>query len=81
MDQQAISYDQGKKLYEEDGLASYYPIDGESTALFQLVADGLFDTGVTETRVDLTPYVDGRYNAIVAAQNELDSVTPRPINQ
>ena len=30
-----------KKLYEEDGLASYYPIDAESTALFQDVADGL----------------------------------------
>jgi sulfonate transport system substrate-binding protein len=79
VDQQGITYEQGKKLYEEDGLASYYPIDAESTALFQRVADGLFDTGTTKTHVDLKPYVDGRYNDIVTAQNELDGVTPRPI--
>ena len=33
VDQQGITFEQGKKLYEEDGLASYYPIDAESTAL------------------------------------------------
>jgi sulfonate transport system substrate-binding protein len=80
VDQQGITYEQGKKLYEEDGLASYYPIDAESTALFQRVADGLFDTGTTKTHVDLKPYVDGRYNDIVTAQNELDGVTPKPIS-
>jgi sulfonate transport system substrate-binding protein len=79
VDQQGITYDQGKKLYEEDGLAPYYPIDGQSTALFQQVADGLFDSGVIKTHVDLKPYVDGRYNSIVIAQNELDGVTPKPI--
>lgn len=78
--QQGITFDQGKQLYEEDGVASYYPIDRASTALFQTVADGLFDTGTTKTRVDVTPYVDGRYNNIVTAQNELDGVTPKPIN-
>jgi sulfonate transport system substrate-binding protein len=81
VDQQGITYDQGKKLYEEDGLAPYYPIDGSSTALFGRVADGLFDSGVTKTRVDVKPYVDGRYNPIVTAQNELDGVTPKPIDQ
>jgi sulfonate transport system substrate-binding protein len=79
VDQQGITYEQGKKLYEEDGLASYYPIDAASTALFQKVGDGLFDTGTTKTHVDLKPYVDSRYNDIVIAQNELDGVTPRPI--
>jgi sulfonate transport system substrate-binding protein len=79
VDQQGITYEQGEKLYEEDGLASYYPIDAESTALFQRVADGLFETGTTKTHVDLKPYVDGRYNDIVTAQNELDGVTPGPI--
>lgn len=79
--QQGITFDQGKKLYEEDGIASYYPIDASSTALFQTVADGLFDTGTTKTRVDVAPYVDGRYNDIVTAQNELDGVQPRPIEQ
>lgn len=78
--QQGITFDQGKKLYEEDGVASYYPIDAASTALFQTVADGLYDTGTTKTHVDLKPYVDGRYNDIVRAQNELNGVTPKPIN-
>jgi len=78
--QQGITYDQGKKLYEEDGVASYYPIDADSTALFQSVADGLYDTGTTKTHVDLRPYVDGRYNDIVKAQNGLDGVTPKPTN-
>lgn len=78
--QQGITFDQGKKLYEEDGLAAYYPIDGASTDLFQKVADGLYDTGTTKTHVDIKPYVDGRYNDIVNAQNQLDGVTPKPIN-
>jgi sulfonate transport system substrate-binding protein len=80
VDEQGITFDQGKKLYEEDGLASYYPIDAESTALFQDVADGLFESGVTKTHVDLKPYVDGRYNSIVTAQNDLDDVQPKPIS-
>ena len=77
--QQGITYEQGKTLYDEDGIASYYPIDADSTALFQRVADGLCDTGTTKTHVDLKPYVDGRYNDIVTAQNELDGVTPKAI--
>jgi sulfonate transport system substrate-binding protein len=77
--QQGIKFEQGKKLYEEDGIASYYPIDTASTALFQTVADGLFETGTTKTQVDVRPYVDGRYNAIVTAQNELDGVQPKAI--
>ena len=51
--QQGITFDQGKKLYDEDGVASYYPIDAASTALFQTVADGLYDTGTTKTHVDV----------------------------
>lgn len=76
---QGITFDQGKKLYEEDGIASYYPIDADSTALFQTVADGLHETGTIKGRVDVKPYVDGRYNDIVIAQNELDSVTPKSL--
>ena len=78
--QQGITFDQGKKLYDEDGVASYYPIDAASTALFQSVADGLHETGTIKTLVDLGQYVDGRYNDIVNAQNKLDGVTPKPIN-
>lgn len=77
--QQGITFEQGRKLYDEDGLAPYYPIDADTTALFQQVADGLFETGTTKTHVDLEPYVDGRYNDIVNAQNALDRVTPKPI--
>ncbi|WP_273736193.1 PhnD/SsuA/transferrin family substrate-binding protein [Mycolicibacterium septicum] len=76
---QGITFDQGKKLYEEDGIASYYPIDADSTALFQTVADGLYETGTVKGRVEVKPYVDGRYNDIVNAQNELDSVTPKSL--
>lgn len=76
---QGITFDQGKKLYDEDGIASYYPIDPDSTALFQTVADGLHETGTIKSRVDVSPYVDGRYNAIVTAQNELDGVTPKSL--
>lgn len=76
---QGITFEQGKKLYEEDGIASYYPIDADSTALFQTVADGLHETGTIKGRVEVKPYVDGRYNDIVNAQNELDSVTPKSL--
>lgn len=77
---QGITFEQGKKLYEEDGIASYYPIDSDSTALFQTVADGLRDTGTIKSHVDVAAYVDGRYNEIVTAQNELDGVTPKSLN-
>ncbi|MEX3646230.1 PhnD/SsuA/transferrin family substrate-binding protein [Mycolicibacterium porcinum] len=76
---QGITFEQGRKLYDEEGIASYYPIDEESTALFQTVADGLHETGTVKGRVDVKPYVDGRYNDIVTAQNELDSVTPKSL--
>ncbi|MDR7290199.1 MULTISPECIES: PhnD/SsuA/transferrin family substrate-binding protein [Mycolicibacterium] len=77
---QGITFEQGKKLYDEDGIASYYPIDERSTALFQTVADGLHETGTIKARVDVKPYVDGRYNHIVTAQNELDGVTPKSLD-
>jgi sulfonate transport system substrate-binding protein len=79
VEQQGITYDQGTNLYEQDGVAAYYPIDAESTALFQTVADGLFETGTTKTHLNISRFVDGRYNDIVTAQNELDGVQPKPI--
>ncbi|MGV9803833.1 PhnD/SsuA/transferrin family substrate-binding protein [Mycobacterium sp. NPDC003449] len=79
VEQQGITFDQGRRLYDEDGVASYYPIDAASTALFQTVADGLHGTGTTKSHVDLKPYVDGRYNDIVNAQNQLDNVTPKSL--
>lgn len=78
--EQGITFDQGKKLYDADGLAAYYPIDDASTGLFQKVADGLYDTETTKSHVDIRPYVDGRYNDIVNGQNQLDGATPKPIN-
>ena len=78
--QQGITHEQGRKLYDEDGIAKFYPIDAQSTALFQKVADGLFDTGTIKSDVDLSPYVDGRYNDVVVAQNQLDGVTPKSLD-
>ncbi len=79
--QQGITFDQGKKLYEEDGVASYYPIDADSTALFQSVADGLYDTGTTKTHVEpgavrRRPIQRHRQGAEPARRCD----SPRPIN-
>jgi sulfonate transport system substrate-binding protein len=64
---------------DEEGLGAYYPIDPTLTGVFQQIADGLQETGALSRKVDITPYVDGRYNAIIEAQNRIDHVTPRPL--
>jgi sulfonate transport system substrate-binding protein len=79
--QQGITKEQGQRLLDEVGTSKYYPIDPASTALFQTVADGLLDTGTIKSHVDIGPYVDGRYNNIVTAQNALDGVTPKEIKK
>lgn len=76
---QGLDYDQGKELLAAVGTGTYYPIDDASTRLFQKVADGLLGTGTIGSPVDISRYVDGRYNDIVEKQNKLDGVTPKPI--
>jgi sulfonate transport system substrate-binding protein len=77
--QQGLTFDQGKLLLDEEGVGAYYPIDGQLTAVFQQIADGLAETGALSRKIDIAPYVDGRYNAIVQAQNRIDRVVPRPL--
>lgn len=77
--QQGLTFNQGKLLLDEEGVGAYYPIDRQLTDVFQQIADGLLETGALRRKVDIAPYVDGRYNAIVQAQNRIDRVVPRPL--
>ncbi|ARP85149.1 PhnD/SsuA/transferrin family substrate-binding protein [Bordetella genomosp. 9] len=77
--QRGMTFEQGKLLLKEEGMGTYYPIDAELTEVFQQIADGLVETGALRTKVDIRPYVDGRYNAIVQAQNRIDDAIPRPL--
>jgi sulfonate transport system substrate-binding protein len=74
-----LAFGQGKLLLDEEGLGAYYPIDKPLTDVFQQISDGLAETGALSRRIQIAPYVDGRYNAIVEAQNRIDRVTPRPL--
>lgn len=74
-----MTFRQGKLLLDEEGLGAYYPIDKPLTDVFQQIADGLFETGALSRKIDISPYVDGRFNAIVAAQNRIDGIVPRPL--
>ncbi|OWT68153.1 MULTISPECIES: PhnD/SsuA/transferrin family substrate-binding protein [unclassified Achromobacter] len=76
---QGLTPAQGKILLDEEGVGAYYPIDGRLTEVFQEIADGLVETGALSRKIDIAPYVDGRYNDIVAAQNRLDGVQLRPL--
>jgi sulfonate transport system substrate-binding protein len=78
--QQGLTYEQGKLLLKETGLGAYYPIDKRLTDVFQQIADGLVETGALARKIDIAPYVDGRYNDIVEAQNRLDHVALRALD-
>ena len=77
--QQGLTFDEGKWLYDKSGVGYFYPIDGEMAGIFQGISDGLYATGALKTPVAIAPYLDGRFNEIVARQNQLDGVTPRPL--
>jgi sulfonate transport system substrate-binding protein len=77
--QRGLTFEQGKLLLDEEGLGAYYPIDRQLTDVFQQIADGLAQTGALSRKIDIAPYVDDRYNAIVQAQNRIDRVVPRPL--
>jgi len=78
--QQGLTFEQGKRLLDESGLGTYYPIDDELAGVFQDIADGLLATGALKKQVDIRPYLDARFNDVVAAQNRADGVTPRPLH-
>jgi sulfonate transport system substrate-binding protein len=77
--QQGLTFDQGKLLFEETGWGAYYPIDARLTEVFQEIADGLVDTGALGRKIGIAPYVDGRYNDVIARQNQADQVILRPL--
>lgn len=79
VDTQGLSPEDGTALFDHIGTGKYYPIDEKSIALFQTVADGLYETGTIATSVDVGPYIDDRYNDIVDAQNEADGSSPAPL--
>lgn len=77
--QQGLTYAQGKQLVDEAGFGTFYPVDKDLIAVFQQVSDGLFETGALKTRVNIAPYVDGRFSAVIVEQNKADGVVPRPL--
>ncbi|TSH94541.1 PhnD/SsuA/transferrin family substrate-binding protein [Verticiella sediminum] len=79
VEQQGLTFDQGKRLHEESGLGTFYPVDDRVLEVFQEIADGLEQTGALTRKVDVKPYVDARFNEIIARQNAADGVTPRPL--
>lgn len=79
--QEGLTFEQGKWLDDATGHGAYYPIDAKSIQVFQRISDGLFATGALKQKIDIAPYVDGRFNAIVAWQNNADGVRPPPLEQ
>ncbi|EWY38303.1 hypothetical protein N825_13930 [Skermanella stibiiresistens SB22] len=78
---QGLTFSQGKFLLEQEGRSAFYPIDARAIEVFQQIADGLRVTGALKKPVEMAPFLDARFNEIVAWQNQADGVTPRPLAQ
>ncbi|HEV2675373.1 MAG TPA: ABC transporter substrate-binding protein [Aliidongia sp.] len=78
---QGMTFEQGKWVDEVTGGGIYYPIDGVLTKVYQQIADGLLATGALKQKIDISPYLDGRFNSIVAWQNQRDGIAPRLLEQ
>jgi sulfonate transport system substrate-binding protein len=79
--QQGLTFEQGKWVDEVSGGGMYYPVDGTLIKVYQGIAAGLFETGALKHQVDIAPFVDGRFNRIIAWQNQRDQVMSRPLEQ
>lgn len=79
--QLGLTFEQGVWLEEQAGHGAYYPIDERVIEVFQEISDGLHATGALQRQIDIAPYVDARFNDVVAWQNKADGVTPRPLAQ
>lgn len=77
--QQGLTYEQGKYLFDKSGLGTYYPIDARLGQVYQQIADGLYETGALQKKVVVAPFLDARFNDIVAAQNRLDGTQPKAL--
>jgi sulfonate transport system substrate-binding protein len=78
---QGLTFEQGKFLLEKEGRGTFYPIDAASTEVFQKIADGLRATGALKRDIDISGFVDPRFNDIVTWQNRSDGISPRPLVQ
>jgi sulfonate transport system substrate-binding protein len=79
--QQGLAFDQGKWVEERLGQGAFYPIDGKVIKVFQEVADGLSATGALKRKIDIAPFVDNRFDKIIAWQNQRDGIVLRPLEQ
>jgi len=77
--QQGLTYEQGKYLYDKSGLGTYYPIENKLSQIYQQIADGLYETGALQKKVTIAPFLDARFNDIVATQNRLDGIVPKQL--
>ncbi|AHG62501.1 ABC transporter substrate-binding protein [Advenella mimigardefordensis] len=77
--QQGLTYEQGKYLYDKSGLGTYYPIENRLSQVYQQIADGLYETGALQKKVTIAPFLDARFNDIVASQNRLDGIVPKQL--
>lgn len=79
VEEQGLTFEQGRRLVDEAGLGSYYPIDDAVLAAFQEVTDGLQETGAIPAPIDIAPHVDARFNDVVTDQNAADGIELRPL--
>lgn len=78
---QGLTFEQGKWLEEAEGHGAFYPIDARAIEVFQEISDGLLTTGALKRKIDIAPFVDGRFNDIVTWQNQADGIQLRPLEQ
>lgn len=78
---QGLTFEQGKWVDEASGGGQYDPIDRTLGAVYQQISDGLFASGALKRKIDISTFIDGRFNGIVASQNEKDGVASKLLKQ
>lgn len=81
VEQQGLTFAQGKWLEDAAGHGAFYPIDDRAALVFQEIADGLLATGALKRQIAIGPWLDRRFNEIVQQQNAADGITLRPLQQ
>lgn len=78
---QGLTFEQGKWLEDAIGHGAFYPVNARLIEVFQQISDGLVTTGALNRKIDIAPYVDDRFNRVIAWQNQKDSIVLRPLEQ
>jgi len=78
---QGMTFEQGKWVDEVSGGGIYYPIDNTLVKVYQQIADSLLSVGAIKNKIEIAPYIEDRFNSIVAWQNQRDGVAPRLLEQ